>query len=367
MQPVQMAYLDRMYAEIRERVEPKLLEAVRSGQFIQGPQLASFEQAIAGRYSFAHAVGMANGTDALMIGLRACGVGPGDEVIVPAFTIFVDAAVVRMLGAIPQFVDVLDDFNMDPQSFERAITPRTKAAIVVHLFGQTADMDAIMAIAREKGVKVVEDACQAIGAKCGDRFAGDLGDVGAFSFYPTKNLGCMGDGGLVSVRDQEIFKQIKLLHLHGIDSQPYVPELWGYNSRLDSIQAAILQEKLDYLSGWEARRRAIAAEYLARICNKKIRLPRAESGRHHVWHMFTVRVDDRARLIAHLQDRAICSSVFYPKIVPDIPAFKDIRSTQVQGDWPVSEALTQTAVSLPVNPQLTDEEVARVVDALNDY
>ena len=367
MQPVQMAYLDRMYAEIRERLEPKLLEVVRSGQFVLGPALASFEQAIASRYGLAHAIGVANGTDALMIGLRACGVGPGDEVIVPAFTIFVDAAVVRMLGAIPQFVDVRDDFQMDPESFERAITPKTKAAIVVHLFGQTADMDAIMAIARKKGVKVIEDACQAIGAKCGDRYAGDLGDVGAFSFYPTKNLGGMGDGGLISVRDQKIFAQIKLLHLHGIDSQPYVPNVWGYNSRLDSVQAVILQEKLDYLSGWETRRRAIAAEYLARVRNEKIRLPGQQAGMHHVWHMFTVRVDDRVRFIAHLQENGVCSSVFYPMTLPEIPAFKDVRPQQVQAKWPVSESLVRTAVSVPNNPQLTGEEVDRVIDALNNY
>lgn len=365
---VKMAYIDRMYDEIKAGVEPKVLELMASTQYIMGSEVKRFEDAIADRYQFRHAAGIANGTDALMIGLRACGVGIGDEVIVPAFTIFVDGSVVRMLGAIPQFADVQGDFNLDPESFEQAITPKTKAVIVVHLFGQTADMDPINEIAKRHGIAVIEDACQAMGAKYGDRYAGALGDVGAFSFYPTKNLGGMGDGGLASAENPELFEQINHLHTHGVNKQhPYIQETWSYNSRLDAIQAVILHEKLKYLSGWEARRREIAQRYLSSIKNPKLRLPSEEAGRHHVWHMFTICTERREELLSHLQDRGIGYSIFYPEIVPAMPAYSDVRDMQVLSKWPVSERFTGQVVSVPVNPQLTDDEVQHVIDALNEF
>ena len=366
-QQVKMAFVDRMYDEIKDVVEPKLLEVAASGAYILGPYVREFEEAMERNYGFGHALGVADGTNSLAMALRACGVEDGDEVIVPAYTIFVDASVVCMLGAIPQFVDVGSDYNLDPEAFEQAITPKTKAVIVVHLFGQTADMDAINRIAQRHGVKVIEDCAQAIGAKYGEKYAGTLGDIGSFSFYPTKNLGCMGDGGLVTSSDEALYDSLSILRAHGIRNTPYIPEVWGYNSRLDAIQAAILRVKLEFLTGWEKRRRAIAARYQSEIDNPKVSLPKEEAGRHHVWHMFTIQTPNRAELIGHLQDRGILNAIFYPKLVQDTPAFSKYQSHQVSKAWPEATRLVGSVLSIPVAPQLNDDEVRQVIDAINSF
>lgn len=368
MQQIQMAYMDRMYSEIKDELLPRLAEFVASGKYILGDYVRNFEERMAKTYQFPHVAGMANGTDALMIALRACGVGPGDEVIVPAFTIFVDGAVVRMLGAIPQFVEVdPQDFNLDPNSLEKAIHSKTKAILVVHLFGQCANMGPILKIAQQHRLPVIEDACQAVGAKYDGAFAGNLGDVGCFSFYPTKNLGGAGDGGLASARSPEIFEAIKLLHLHGVKKEAYVQDAWAYNSRLDAIQALVLDIKLNHLPAWEKRRRQIAAFYKDKIKNPKLVLPAEHKARHHVWHQFTMRAKDRDKLIVHLTAQGIAHAIFYPRILPQQPAYADVLSHQRTNKWPVSEQLTREAISIPVNPQLTDGEIEYVVDKLNKF
>ncbi|MGH7318234.1 MAG: DegT/DnrJ/EryC1/StrS family aminotransferase [Candidatus Rokuibacteriota bacterium] len=368
MTTIRMAYLDRMYDEIRDSVEPKAIEFLGSSKYILAEYVQGFERAIAARYTFPHVAGVASGTDALMIALRACGVGPGDGVIVPAFTIFVDGAVVRMLGAVPQFVDVSeDDFNLDPRMLDAVITPLTKAIVVVHLFGQCADMRPIVDVARRRGLPIIEDACQAIGARYHEAYAGNLGEVGCFSFYPTKNLGGAGDGGLLATRSAALFDELKLLHLHGIGSEPYVQDIWAYNSRLDAFQAFWLQAKLPFLDRWEARRREIATYYRENVGSARIRLPRELEGRHHVWHQFTVRVEDREDFRRFLSRVGIDHTVFYPRILPHQPAYRDLESQQLHRSWPVAESLARTVVSIPVSPQLTDAEVELVVVSLNAY
>lgn len=368
MNPIQMAYMDRIYAEIRRELEPRVAEFLASGKYVLGDYVRTFEEHAARVYQFPHVAGMANGTDALMIALRACGVGSGDEVIVPAFTIFVDGAVVRMLGATPQFVEVDPaDYNLDPAALENAIHARTRAILVVHLFGQCANMPRILEISKRHGLPVVEDACQSIGAKYGGRFAGNLGDAGCFSFYPTKNLGGMGDGGMATAQDLAVFETMKLLHLHGVKSEAYVQETWAYNSRLDALQALILDVKLNYLGGWEARRRKIAAYYRDNIKNPKIVLPAEQKDRYHVYHQFTVRAKDRERFLSHLAAEKIACAIFYPKILPHQPAYADVASAQRVKSWPVSEQLTREVVSIPVAPQLTDAEVETIAERVNRY
>lgn len=368
MQAIQMAYMDRMYAEIKDEVLPRLTEFMASGKYILGDYVRSFEERMAKTYQFPHAAGMANGTDALMIALRASGVGPGDEVIVPAFTIFVDGAVIRMLGAVPQFVEADPrDFNMDPGSIESAITPKTKAILVIHLFGQCADMKPVLEIAARHRLPVIEDACQAIGAKYDGTYAGNFGEVGCFSFYPTKNLGGAGDGGLASVKSARVFETVKLLHLHGVKSEAYVQDLWAYNSRLDAVQALILDIKLNHLPGWEKRRRQIAAFYRDTIKNPKLILPAELPGRSHVYHQFTLRAQDRPRLIGHLSASGIAHAIFYPRLIPNQPAYADVLPHQRAKDWPISRRLTEEAISIPVNPQLLDGEVEYIAEKLNQF
>lgn len=368
MNTIQMAYTDRIYGEIQKDLHPKVDEFLASGRYILGDYVGGFEKRIGEKFAFAHTAGMASGTDALMIALRACGVGPGDEVIIPSFTIFIDAAVVRMLGAVPQFVDVdLRDYNLDPATLEKAIGPKTKAIVVVHLFGQCADMDPILAVAQKHRIPVIEDACQAIGATYNGVYAGNLADIACFSFYPTKNLGGMGDGGLVTAKSDAMFQTIKLLHHHGIKTQPYVQDVWAYNSRLDAFQALVLDIKLKYLAGWEERRRKIAGHYQKTITNDTFTLPVELPGRHHVYHQFTLRVKNRDAFIPYLTKNNIGHAIFYPRVLYDQPAYADMRVHQRNVPCPISERMSREVISIPVNPQLTDAEVEYVAQTLQRY
>jgi len=369
MEKIKMVYLERIYAEIAKDLEPKLLEFIRSGKFILGDYVKAFEDDLKARYSFNYCAGVASGTDALMIALRACGVGPGDEVIIPAFTIFVNAAIVKMVGAVPVFADVNEsDFNINAESVKRIITKKTKAIVAVHLFGQCADMEEILKISAKNRIAVIEDACQAIGAKYKNIYAGNLGDIGCFSFYPTKNLGGAGDGGLMTVREEAVFSKVKLLHLHGIKSQPYIQDVWAYNSRLDAFQALFLKVKLKYLAGWEEKRRRIAAYYNGKLKNSaKLKLPLEKKDCYHVYHQYTLLVDDRKTLAAYLTANNIDLSVFYPAIIPEQPAYLQDVKNQAYKNWPVSKDVAGRVLSIPVNPQMTDSEVEYVADKLVKY
>lgn len=337
-----------------------------TGRFVLGPATEAFEKALAEFLGCRHAIGVSSGTDALLVALMALGVGPGDEVVTSPFTFFASAGVVARLGAKPVFVDIEPaGFGLDPTRLEAALSPRTKAIQPVHLYGQCADMGAILTAARRREIPVLEDACQAIGALSEGRPAGTLGDAGAFSFYPTKNLGAAGDAGAVATNDDRLAVLLRSLRVHGA-SATYVHECVGGNFRLDAVQAAVLGAKLPRLPAWNERRRAIAAFYRDRLGEAaragRLRLPGELPGRRHVYHQYVVRVADRDAVRRRLAERGVASSVFYPIPLHLQPCFRDLGGRE--GDFPEAERAAREVLALPIFPELTDGEVARVAEAL---
>ena len=316
-------------------------------------------------YCVKHALGVSSGTDALLVSLMALGVAPGDEVITSPFSFFASAGTVARLQAVPVFVDIeAASFNLDPSKLEAAVTRRTKAIQPVHLYGQCADMDPILEIAKRRGVPVLEDACQAVGAAYKERPAGTMGALGAFSFYPTKNLGAAGDAGAVTTDDDGLAEQVRLLRFHG-GSRQYHHDRVGGNFRLDAVQAAVLNAKLPRLPGWNERRRAIAARYGELFAGAakagRIGLPAEAAGRRHVWHQYVVRVADRDRVKARLAERGIGTSVFYPVALNEQECFRDLGQ---QGRCPEASKAAAEVLALPIFPQLEDAEVSRVAEAV---
>jgi dTDP-4-amino-4,6-dideoxygalactose transaminase len=350
--------------EMKE-LEPELSEALRgvlaSGHFILGNQGKALEAEIASFLGVEHGVAVANGTDALIIALRAAELGPGDEVVTPAFTFAATAEAIVHVGATPVFADVdAATYNLDLASLEAAITPATRAVIVVHLYGQTADMAAIGAICRRRDLVLIEDCAQAIGADFDGRRAGAWGALGCFSFYPTKNLGAYGDAGMVVTRDARLAERARMLRHHG-SRVTYRHELVGYNSRLDELQAAVLRVKLKRLASMNARRRAHAATYRRLLAGAPFGLP-AEHGRgEHVYHQFTIRTAGRDALRDALNARGIATAIYYPIPLHRQPAFE--RAAR-HPPLPVSEQAAQEVLSLPMYPQLTESAVQSVCDAL---
>jgi dTDP-4-amino-4,6-dideoxygalactose transaminase len=363
--PIPILDLTRYDADLKSDIASGVSEVFATGRFVMGPANDAFEQAFARTLGVRHALGVSSGTDALLVSLMALGVGPGDEVITSPFTFFASAGVVVRLGAKPVFVDIEPEtYNLDPERLEAAITPRTKVIQPVHLYGQCADMGPILETAKRHGLAVLEDACQAVGACYGGRAAGALGTLGAFSFYPTKNLGAAGDAGAVTTDDDAVAALVKMLRLHG-GAKQYHHDRVGGNFRLDALQAAVLNAKLPRLPVWNERRRAIAARYgdlLADAAKKgRIGLPREAPGRRHVWHQYVVRAADRDGLRARLADRGIGTSVFYPVPLNEQNCFRDLGQ---QGSCPVALAASQEVLALPIFPQLTDAEVERVAGAV---
>jgi dTDP-4-amino-4,6-dideoxygalactose transaminase len=315
-----------------------------------------------------HAIGVSSGTDALLVALMALGVGPGDEVITSPFSFFASAGVVARLGARPVFVDIdFETFCMDPARLEPAITPRTKAIEPVYLYGQCADMTEILRVAERRGVPVLEDACQAIGATYGGRAAGSLGTLAAFSFYPTKNLGAAGDAGAVTTNDDALAELVRTLRIHG-GLATYHHERVGGNFRMDALQAAVLSVKLPRLDGWNARRRAIAARYAALLAGAarqgRLVLPLEGRGREHVWHQYVVRVRDRDAVRKRLAERGIATSVFYPVPLHLQECFASLGGRE--GDFPRAEQAAREVLALPMFAELRDDEIERVAAALLD-
>ena len=357
--------LDELWDEFNAAVQ----RVLRSTQFVLGEEVAAFEQEVATYLGVKHAVGLNSGTDALVIGLRALGVGPGDEVITTAFSFFATAEAVSSVGATPVFVDVDEaTFNIDPDKLEAAVTKRTKAILPVHLYGRPAAMTQILKVAQTHGLKVLEDCAQSFGARYygeGDttpelfgRHTGTLGDVGAFSFYPTKNLGAFGDAGLLVTDDDETAKLARMLRNHG-SKERYVNEMLGYNSRLDSLQAALLRVKLPHVDKWNEARFQAAARYnalLRDVCG--ISTPSLPKG--HVFHQYTVRLPhDRNRVQAELAEQGISTTVYYPLPQDELPVFKGKFPTK-----PVSRRLGNEVLSLPLWPEIAPEIQARVAQAL---
>jgi dTDP-4-amino-4,6-dideoxygalactose transaminase len=359
---------NRLHAEI----EAAIAEVCRSGAFLHGPACAKFEAAIAEYCGTEHAIGCASGSDALLLPLMALGVGSGDEVILPSFTFFATAGTVWRLGARPMFVDVDPvTFNLDPGDLVGKISQRTKAIIPVHLFGQCAAMDEIRQIAlAARGIPIIEDACQAIGAEHRGRRAGSLGTCGALSFYPTKNLGGFGDGGMITTNDAALAAKLRVLRDHG--QQPrYYHHLVGVNSRLDTLQAAVLGVKLPHLDAWAAARARHAARYEAEFHRRglgtQVVTPKVADGARHVWNQYTVRVSGGRRdtLQKYLAERQIGSAVYYPVPLHLQKCFAALGYRE--GSLPATERAAREVLSLPVYPELTSVEQDAVIDAIATF
>ncbi len=339
-----------------------MTEVIEAGQFILGGTVAAFEEEIAGALDVTHAVGVANGSDALYLALLAAGVGPGDEVVTTPFTFFATAGSISRVGAKPVFSDVdRDTFNMDPAKALAQVSPRTRAMLPVHLFGLMVDMAPLLA---GFAGTVIEDAAQAIGARRDGYRAGSAGAMGCFSFFPTKNLGAFGDGGVVTTQDGSLAEALRILRTHG-SRRKYLHERFGVNSRLDALQAAVLRVKLPHLADWTARRQAIAARYTAGFSAlgvSEVLPPAVPAGSVHVFHQYTVRAERRDALKAHLNQAGIGSTVYYPVPLHLQPVFAELGYGP--GDFPASEELSRTALSLPVFPELVDDEVDAVIEAV---
>jgi len=352
-----------MHAPIEAELLAAMQRVLRGGNFILGEELAAFEQEFASYCGARHCVGVGNGLDALHLILRARGVGAGDEVIVPGNTFIATWLAVSHAGATPVPVEPdADTYNIDPGAIEAAITSRTRAIIPVHLYGQPADMDPIRDIARRHRLLVVEDAAQAHGATYRGVHTGRLGDAAAFSFYPGKNLGALGDGGAVVTNDDDLARSVRMLRNYG-SSVKYSHELLGFNSRLDDLQAAVLRVKLRYLDRWNEQRRAAAAYYLSHIRNAGVSLPHVPEFAQPVWHLFVIRCAERDALRRALALAAVDTGVHYP-LAPHLqPAYESLRMPA--GSLTVSEALHAQVLSLPVGPAITPAQLSRVADIVN--
>ncbi|HEY7411649.1 MAG TPA: DegT/DnrJ/EryC1/StrS family aminotransferase [Vicinamibacteria bacterium] len=358
--PVPMVDLRAQLARIRGEVEEALARVVSSTQFIGGEECARFEEEFAAYCGVRHAVGVANGTDALILALRAFGVGPGDEVITVANTFIATGEAILLVGARPAFVDVEEDTaTLDPRALEKALTPRARLVLPVHLYGHPADMAPIRAFAARHGLPVLEDAAQAHGAELEGRRAGALGDAACFSFYPAKNLGAYGDAGMVVTDDGAFAQRVRQIGNHGAGAHRYDNVVLGTNSRLDALQAAVLRVKLRHLDAWNAeRRRVVSAYHAALAAVPGLVLPRERAGARSAWHLYTVRTPERDALQAHLKERGIATAVHYPRPIHLQPALAAAGGRA--GDLPVSERLSREVLSLPLYPELDQDAVTRI-------
>ncbi len=355
----------REVEEIRPEVEAAIQGVLDSGWFILGENVKRFEEAFAAYCGVEHAVGVGSGTEALHLALVACGVGPGDEVITVPNTAVPTASAISFAGARPVFVDVEPDtLLMNADLLEPAITPRTKAIVPVHLFGQMADIGKIVEIAHAHGVPVVEDACQAHGAEWQGKRPGQVGDLAAYSFYPSKNLGAYGDGGAVVTNDPQLAERVWLLRNYG-QKKRYYHSIVGFNSRLDELQAAILSVKLRYLDKWNHRRRELAERYLVGLRETDLILPKQAPGRRHVFHLFVVRHPRRDKLQEFLEVRGVKTLIHYPVPVHLQEAYRFLGYHE--GDFPVAERAASEILSLPIFPQLRAEEVDYVVEQVKAF
>lgn len=348
----------------RAEMDQATARVMDSGWYLLGKEDAAFEKAFADYCGVKHAIGCANGLDALILILKAMGVGPGDEVIAPANTYIASLIAISANGATPVLVEPkLDTYLIDPDRIEAAITPKTKAIMVVHLYGRTCDMEKINSIAKKHGLKVVEDCAQAHGAYCGEKRAGNLGDAAGFSFYPGKNLGCLGDGGAMTTNDDALATKLRALRNYGSDVKYHFPYR-GTNSRLDELQAAYLAIKLPALDADNARRVEIAARYCREITNPLVALPQAPTGlKDNVYHVFPVRVAKRDAFQSYLTEKGIQTVIHYP-----IPPHRQPAYTEWHGlELPITDEIHDTIISLPVSPVMTDAEVDEVIAAVNNW
>lgn len=356
--------LTRQYAYLKDKMEKAVLEVYRSGRFILGTEVAELEIEIAKLSRAKYGLGVASGTDALLLALRACNVQPGDEVITSDFSFFASAGVVSRLGATPVLLDIEpDSYNIDPQLIEKAITKKTKAIVPVHLFGQMADMDPIMEIARKHNIKVIEDAAQAIGAEYRLRPAGSIGDIGCFSFFPSKNLGGAGDGGMIVTNNLELYESCKMLRTHG-EKPKYYHRVVGYNSRLDTVQAATLLVKLPYLRQWSEKRIAHANIYDQAFKGiDLLKTPKVMNySTFHIYNQYTLASPKREEIIAGLTKAGIGNAVYYPVPFHKQDCFASLGYQSAE--FPISTRAANEVFSIPIFPELTGKEQNEVIETV---
>ena len=360
--------LQAQYRPLRDQLLAAIARVCDSQRFIMGAEVEALEQELANYLGVAHAVTVSSGTDALLAAMMALGIGPGDEVVTSTYSFFASAGCVSRLGATPRLVDIDPvTYNIDPAAVRAALTPRTRAILPVHLYGLCADLDPLLSVAGEAGIPVIEDACQAIGATYKGRQAGTIGHVGCFSFFPSKNLGAFGDGGLVTTNDEKLAHEIRLLRNHGAEPR-YFHKRVGGNFRLDAIQAAVLRVKLPHLSSWTAGRRANADRY-RRLFEQHglaslVTLPVEPPGYFHIYNQFIVRVPDRNRVRAYLTAQGIGTEIYYPVPFHLQECFASLG--YAGGDFPEAEAAADSTLALPIYGELTEEQQDAVVRTLAD-
>jgi len=355
--------LPAQYAEARHLIDPAFQEILEKGAYVLGPWNQKLEADLAAAHGVRHGIALNSGTDALRIGMQACGIGPGDEVITTAFSFVATIETVVQLGAVPVMVDILEDtFDIDPSLIEAAITPRTKAILPIHLFGQLAAMDEILAIAERHNLLVIEDAAQAVVTQQNGRFAGQFGKCAGISFYVTKNLGAAGDGGMLLTDDDEVARRAKSLRVHGMGRERYYYDEVGYTSRMAELQAAFLHAKFQFLGDWNSRRAEIAAIYQEGLANAPFAIPTIRPGNVSTWHQYTIRHPQRDAVMAHLKENGIDSAIYYP--VPLHLHEPYAHYGRGGGSLPKTEKVCQECLSLPVGHHLTDEQAHHVVKTL---
>lgn len=353
------------YLSLQTELQHALESVFESGSYILGENVKAFEAEFAAYVNVPFAVGVGSGTEALHLSLLACGIGPGDEVITVPNTSAPTAMAISASGARPVFVDVDPEFyTLDANRLEQAFTPAVKAIIPVHLYGQTADMDPILEMARRYNLVVIEDACQAHGAEYRGRKAGSMGHLGCFSFYPTKNLGAYGDGGMVVTSDPSLYEKLKLLRNLG-QTDRYHHQIRGYNSRLDEIQAAVLRVKLQHLEEWNERRRRLAANYERRLENARVAVPRQRNDARAVFHLYVIRSYERDGLADTLKSKGVTTLIHYPIPLHRQEAYRDLGLPE--GTFPVAERLAHEVLSLPLYPQMKEEDIAFIASVIVSY
>lgn len=357
--------LKAQYAAIGSEVDSAIKDVLVSTAFVLGAAVKDFEREVAAYCECAHGIGVASGTDALRLALAALGVGPGDEVITTPFTFIATANTVSHAGAKPVFLDIdPESYNLNPSLIEAAITPRTKAILPVHLFGQAADMEPIMALARAHDLSVIEDCAQAIGGEYDSKRLGSIGDVGCLSFYPTKNLGGYGDGGMIVTKNSGVAEAVDVLRRQG-SRKKYYAEVLGFNSRLDTLQAAVLRIKLKYLDSWNDARRRVARRYDELLDGSPVTTPAQLPDRRHVFHQYTVRAPQRDALAAHLRERGIGTMIYYPVPLHVQPVYADLGYQE--GSLPHAEKAAREVLSLPMYPELTEEQQRSITTAIREF
>ncbi len=353
------------YRKIKPEIDAAIARVIDSGQYILGKDVGEFECSIAGYLGVRYAVGCASGTDALQVAMMALGIGPGDEVITTPFTFVSTTETIVLLGAKPVYVDIDPrTYNIDPGNIEQAVTSRTKAVMPVHLYGQPADMEPIMELARRRNIRVIEDAAQALGASYKGKKVGSFGEVGCISFFPSKNLGAFGDAGMVVTDDVALGERMRMIIVHG-SKERYYHELLGVNSRLDTVQAAVLNVKLRYLDEWNAARRRVAARYSELLEATPVSTPYMSPTGEHIFHQYTVRCPRRDALAAYLKEKGIPHGIYYPVPLHLQKAYAS--AGYKRGDFPVAERVADEVLSLPMHPELDKEQLAYITETVKSF